>query len=83
MDTNKEKKTITSIFINKIIEEFNKNENNINNNLIKPLLNKIYQNTYHYLFIIFLLLLMLLVLCILNYITLIYYFKKINSLIST
>ena len=54
MDTNKEKKTITSIFINKIIEEFNKNENNINNNFINPLLNKIYQNTYHYLFIIFL-----------------------------
>ena len=37
METNKEKKTITSLFINKIIEEFNKNENNINNNLIKPL----------------------------------------------
>jgi hypothetical protein len=79
METNKEKKTITSLFINKIIEEFNKNENNINNNLIKPLLSKIYQNTYHYLFFIFLLLLMLLVISIVNYITLIYYFKKINS----
>ena len=79
METNKEKKTITSLFINKIIEEFNKNENNINNNLIKPLLSKIYQNTYHYLFFIFLLLLMLIVISIVNYITLIYYFKKINS----
>ena len=39
-----EKTSIASIFINKVIEEFNKNENNINNNLIKPLLNKIYQN---------------------------------------
>ena len=82
MDTKETKKTITSIFINKIIEEFNKNENNINNNLIKPLLNKIYQNTYHYLFFIFLLLLMLLVLTIVNYITLIYYFKKINKTLS-
>lgn len=79
MEDNKEKKSITSIFINKIIEEFNKNDNNINNNLVKPLLSKIYQNTYHYLFFIFLLLLMLLILSIVNYITLIYYFKKLNK----
>lgn len=75
----KEKKSISSIFINKIIEEFNKNENNINNNLVKPLLSKIYQNTYHYLFFIFILLLVLIILSIVNYITLIYYFKKLNK----
>ncbi len=80
MEDNKEKKSITSIFINKIIEEFNKNENNINNNLVKPLLSKIYQNTYHYLFFIFILLLVLIILSVVNYITLIYYFRKLNKL---
>lgn len=80
MTDNKEKKSITSIFINKIIEEFNKNENNINNNLVKPLLSKIYQNTYHYLFFIFILLLVLIILSVVNYITLIYYFRKLNKL---
>ena len=74
-----EKKNITSIFINKIIDEFNKNENKINNNLIKPLLNKIYQNIYHYLYFIFIVLLLLLVLIIINYITLLYYIRIINK----
>lgn len=78
----KSNKSITSIFINKIIEEFNNNENNINNNLIKPLLSKIYQNIYHYLYFIFLLLLLLLLLTIINYITLLYYIKKMNKNIS-
>ena len=73
------KTSITSIFINKVIEEFNKNENNINNNLIKPLLNKIYQNIYHYLFFIFLLLLLILVLNIVNFITFIYYIRIFNK----
>ena len=35
------KKNLYSIFINKIIEEYNNNENNINNNLIKPLLKQV------------------------------------------
>jgi len=73
-------KTITSIFINKLIEEFNKNEQNINNNLIKPLLNNIYKNIYHYLFIIFIILLILLVLVIVNFVTLLYYIKKVNNM---
>ena len=73
------KKNITSIFINKLIEEFNKNENNINNNLIKPLLKKIYQNIYHYLYFIFILLLLLLLLTIINFITLLYHIRIINK----
>jgi|TARA_B100000900_G_scaffold187981_1_gene159296 hypothetical protein len=74
-----EKKSISTIFINKIIEEFNKNEANINNKLIKPLLNKIYQNIYHYMYFIFIILLLLLILLIINYITLLYYIKMINK----
>ena len=74
-----EKKNITSIFINKLIEEFNKNENNINNNLIKPLLKKIYQNIYHYLYFIFILPLLLLLLTIINFITLLYHIRIINK----
>jgi hypothetical protein len=74
-----QKKSISTIFINKIIEEFNKNETNINNQLIKPLLNKIYQNIYHYMYFIFIVLLLLLILIIINYITLLYYIRIINK----
>ena len=74
-----QKKSISTIFINKIIEEFNKNETNINNQLIKPLLNKIYQNIYHYSYFIFIVLLLLLILIIINYITLLYYIRIINK----
>jgi len=74
-----EKKTITTIFINKLIDEFNKNETNINNQIVKPLLNKIYQNIYHYMYFIFIVLLLLLILLIINYITLLHYIRVINK----
>jgi hypothetical protein len=79
----KEKKSITTIFINKIIEEFNKNEASINNQIVKPLLNKIYQNIYHYMYFIFIVLLLLLVLLIINYITLLHYIRIINKKINS
>jgi len=79
----KEKKSITTIFINKIIEEFNKNEANINNQIVKPLLNKIYQNIYHYMYFIFIVLLLLLILLIINYITLLHYIRIINKIINS
>jgi hypothetical protein len=74
--------SLTSVFINKIIEEFNKNENSINCQLIQPLLRKIYQNVYHYLYFIFTLLLLLVIMLILNYITLLYYMNKIMKAVN-
>lgn len=69
-------KSFTEVFIKKIVEEFNKNENTINNDLIKPMLRQIYVNTYHYLYFIFILLILLVLLSIINLITIIYYIRK-------
>lgn len=69
-------KSFTEVFIKKIVEEFNRNENTINNDLIKPMLRQIYENTYHYFYFIFILLILLVLLSIINFITLIYYIRK-------
>lgn len=69
--------SLSSIFINKLIDEFNRNETSINCKIIKPLLSKIYQNIYHYLYFIFTLLLLIVIMMIINYITLIYYMRKL------
>ena len=50
------------------------------NNLIKPLLKQVYSNIYYYLYFIFIILLLLILLIIINFITLIYYMKKIIKL---
>ena len=68
---------LTSILINKVIDEYKTNKDEINNNLIKPLLNNIYQNIYHYLYFIFIILLLIILLIIINFVTILYYLKKI------
>jgi predicted PurR-regulated permease PerM len=76
---NNKKKQITSVFINKIIEEFNKNEKNINHNIVKPLLNKIYNNIYHYLYFLLILIIILILLNLTSILIFTYYIKKIRN----
>ena len=69
--------SFTTSIINKFLEEFNKNENNINSKLIQPLLNKIYLKISYYLYFIFSILLIIVIMVIVNYITLVYYMSKL------
>ena len=68
---------LCSILINEVSKHYNDNKEEINNCIIKPLIDNIYKNIYHYLYFIFIILLLIILLIIINFITLLYYIKKI------
>ena len=47
------KKNLTQIFLNKIREEYTNNKDDIQLNIVKPILDEIFSNISHYLYFIF------------------------------
>jgi|TARA_B110000259_G_scaffold187585_1_gene242371 hypothetical protein len=68
---------LTKIFLNKIKEEYTNNKDDIKINIIKPILDDIFENISHYLYFIFIILLLIIILIVINFITLLYYSKII------
>ena len=68
---------LCSILINEVTKHYNENKEEINSCIIKPLKDNIYKNIYQYLYFIFIILLLIILLIIINFITLLYYIKKI------
>lgn len=68
--------TLFTNIVNRIIDEYNKNEKKIYNGIISPLLTKIYTSISHYLYCIFILLLLSIVL---NIVTIILIVVKLKS----
>ncbi len=71
------KKNLTQIFLNRIMEEYTNNKEDITSNIIKPILNDIFSNISHYLYFIFIILLLIIVMLVINFIFLLYYSKII------
>jgi sensor histidine kinase regulating citrate/malate metabolism len=72
-------KTLSSIFIKKVIDEFKENEKDISISVIEPLMDKIYKKIHHYLYFIFIVLLVLLILSIMNFVIITYHIRKNNN----
>ena len=68
---------LTQIILNKIKEEYTNNKDDIQVNIVKPILDELFSNISHYLYFIFIILLLIIILIVINFITLLYYSKKI------
>ena len=71
------KNNLTQIVLNKIIEEYKNNKEDIKLNIIKPIIDDIFSNISQYLYIIFIILLLIIIMIVINFIFLLYYSKII------
>lgn len=71
------KKNLTQILLKKIVEEYTNNKDDIQLNIIKPILDDIFSNISHYLYFIFIILLLIIILIVINFISLLYYSRII------